>query len=651
MLERNKTKASNGPWFTLHFSVPLWPWLYLLGLAVIVICAPTQLVAQTGPAGVGTSASNILWLSAEQEMAHTGGFVSAWGDRSGNGLSAVQSTVARRPLLQQNVFNGYPALVFDNSQTDPDHLRVPDHPSLSSMSGLSAFSVFDLASGIDVGTPRCIFSKRNGVDVANAYGWFHWNGGSGTIVRQYFDINGTANRLTGTAAFGTGTTYLSSIRFAAGSTPTEMRQRLFLGNSPAGNKTITATSIAVTPADLYIGHLNGHPGTGAATSRFNGRIAEVILYNFALNETQRILVNNYLAAKYGLALSIHDLYTMDNPANGNHDHEMAGIGRISSTDQHIAAQGSAVVHIGNPTGLDNGEFLLWGHDNGILGTWNVMDHPNTLEGRWERVWRVNEVNLSGASVDVGAVDITFDLSGFNPVTADDLRLLVVANGNVLFADAVVTDGAVHIGNGQYRFAGVTALSNGSRFTLGTVDLAQTPLPVSLVSFAAEVTGPNTVDLAWSTASEQNNAYFTVERSTDMVLWEPVALVDGAGYSSTMISYRAVDGSAPGGLVYYRLFQTDGDDTTQLQGTLAVRLTAAHSIVLHPNPAQGQFHLRHDGGTIQRVVLLDAIGRVVKEVEPNNDRATVMIPDMPPGQYSVQVFSEDGKSVHRVVVTD
>src|SRR5690606_10210871 len=58
-----------------------------------------------------------------------------------------------------------------------------------------------------------------------------------------------------------------------------------------------------------------------ANEGWNGNIAEVIFYNFAISDAQRIIVNNYLAAKYGLLLGNMDLYTMDDEVNGNFDHE------------------------------------------------------------------------------------------------------------------------------------------------------------------------------------------------------------------------------------------------------------------------------------------------------------------------------------------
>jgi hypothetical protein len=95
-----------------------------------------------------------------------------------------------------------------------------------------------------------------------------------------------------------------------------------------------------------------------------GFIYEFIIYSATLNEAQRILLNNNISAQYGYSLSANDLYTMDNPANGNFDFEVAGIGQASDGSRHIDAKGSGAVRMWNPSGLANNEFLIWGH-NGL----------------------------------------------------------------------------------------------------------------------------------------------------------------------------------------------------------------------------------------------------------------------------------------------
>lgn len=83
------------------------------------------------------------------------------------------------------------------------------------------------------------------------------------------------------------------------------------------------------------------------------------------------------------------------------------------------------------------------------------------------------------------------------------------------------------------------------------------LPVELVSFDAQNEGP-AVRLTWTTATEQNNDFFTLERSSDGLYFEPFATVNGAGNSSFTIDYNHLDEDPLSGLSYYRLKQTDFD---------------------------------------------------------------------------------------------
>jgi hypothetical protein len=82
-----------------------------------------------------------------------------------------------------------------------------------------------------------------------------------------------------------------------------------------------------------------------------------------------------------------------------------------------------------------------------------------------------------------------------------------------------------------------------------------PLPIELLSFNAVCEG-NKVSLTWSTASETNNDYFTIERSDDAQTWVTVATIPGAGNSNTTLYYSAIDNQPYPDYTYYRLKQTD-----------------------------------------------------------------------------------------------
>ena len=105
----------------------------------------------------------------------------------------------------------------------------------------------------------------------------------------------------------------------------------------------------------------------------------------------------------------------------------------------------------------------------------------------------------------------------------------------------------------------------------------TPLPVELLSFTARNDGP-AVLLEWSTATEKDNAHFTVERSTDGLTFQDLLNLPGAGDSQATLHYHAHDVDPMAGTTYYRLRQTDHNGTASHSNTVAVyRSTATNGL--------------------------------------------------------------------------
>jgi hypothetical protein len=88
------------------------------------------------------------------------------------------------------------------------------------------------------------------------------------------------------------------------------------------------------------------------------------------------------------------------------------------------------------------------------------------------------------------------------------------------------------------------------------------LPVSLLNFSSQCQNRKVV-VSWSTATEENNDYFTVERSPDAVNYQPVGIVNGSGNSSTIKNYSLYDPDPFSGTSYYRLRQTDFNGVTEI----------------------------------------------------------------------------------------
>ena len=85
----------------------------------------------------------------------------------------------------------------------------------------------------------------------------------------------------------------------------------------------------------------------------------------------------------------------------------------------------------------------------------------------------------------------------------------------------------------------------------------TPLPVELLEFKA-VAYENYNYLTWSTASESNNDYFTIEETWCGVNFYSISNIKGAGNSTTKLFYEYYDYNILNGIKYYRLKQTDYD---------------------------------------------------------------------------------------------
>ena len=135
------------------------------------------------------------------------------------------------------------------------------------------------------------------------------------------------------------------------------------------------------------------------------------------------------------------------------------------------------------------------------------------------------------------------------------------------------------------------------------------LPVELLNFSAKPINDQ-VNLNWTTASETNNDYFTVQRSLDRENWEDVVKMDGAGTTELTNIYATIDTDPYRGVSYYRLLQTDFNGETTESNDVAVRFDDLANLEIYPNPAKDLFYLGGDLENVSIITLRDSRGRVV-----------------------------------------
>ena len=93
-----------------------------------------------------------------------------------------------------------------------------------------------------------------------------------------------------------------------------------------------------------------------------------------------------------------------------------------------------------------------------------------------------------------------------------------------------------------------------------------------------------VNLNWTTTTEINNDYFTIEKSKDNSEFVQVAIVDGAGNSSRSLNYSTIDESPFPSLSYYRLKQTDYDGRSTYSQSISVDFKKQkEAFMIYPNP--------------------------------------------------------------------
>ncbi len=169
------------------------------------------------------------------------------------------------------------------------------------------------------------------------------------------------------------------------------------------------------------------------------------------------------------------------------------------------------------------------------------------------------------------------------------------------------------------------------------------LPIELLSF----TGHNEVIkniLKWTTASENNNEYFSIERSKDETGFEKIGSVPGAGSSSSTLSYSFTDANPYQGINYYRLKQVDFNGNSTYSQIIALMVGQPNHLAInvYPNPASTVLNCELYSKEEEPVVIEvhDILGNVVIREEIKTVKGTnaknLDISSLAQGMYFMEI---------------
>ncbi|GAB4419986.1 MAG: hypothetical protein OHK0039_33020 [Bacteroidia bacterium] len=191
-------------------------------------------------------------------------------------------------------------------------------------------------------------------------------------------------------------------------------------------------------------------------------------------------------------------------------------------------------------------------------------------------------------------------------------------------------------------------------------LYSTPIvsfPVEFIHVEARPTDQQAVEVRWSTASEQNSAFFVVERSADGEHFQGLEQVAAAGQSQVRRDYSSLDRHPHAGRSYYRIRQVDSDGSFSYSNQVAVTIDPDRWISVSPNPtgADRRVHVSspYGFGTALHYYVIDPQGRLVARGEiPAADLRQGYPIDLSghsPGVYLLRIAHAGQQSVRKIVV--
>lgn len=207
------------------------------------------------------------------------------------------------------------------------------------------------------------------------------------------------------------------------------------------------------------------------------------------------------------------------------------------------------------------------------------------------------------------------------------------------------------------FESTSALSFSENIvTLGSTEVAN-PLPVTLLKFEGRIDG-SIASLNWKTASEINNDYFEVQRSSDGKEYIGIGKINGKGTTNVATEYFFEDRSLLKGNNYYRLKQFDFDGKSSYSNVIVLDYDGStpFNIFLYPNPTNAQninLELINPSTEYLNIRILDMTGRISLQTtisqEELESNISLKAEELKAGVYVVEVVQGTQRVTKRLVI--
>jgi len=366
------------------------------------------------------------------------------------------------------------------------------------------------------------------------------------------------------------------------------------------------------------------------------------IFTNALLTTLFILLSIYAVAQSGEYDVRFDMHSVDCNASKIYVNidvraNTAG-GEFNLADQNYRFSHNRAAVVANSVAIDSQSVT------GLIGGTSLYD-PHTLNGSIDTVVSYNVVLAGGTGVLVSTDWLTIGRISFDILDIDEcLELIWHDHSPTMFPPTFV--GEKFAGN-LFEVDEMMYLNNSN-----CPAPVCASLPIELSSFEA-TEEDCAISIDWTTASEKDNAYFLLEKSTDGETFEVIETINGQGTTSQSTSYNFIDNRASA-MNFYRLTQVDFDGKQTISNTIIVKSSCfeAGSVFtmseVYPNPVTSgpiniNFYTEIDVNDAE-IIVTDVSGRLIHRQTENialgSNNLTFESDQFAAGTYFVRVTSSD-----------
>lgn len=421
----------------------------------------------------------------------------------------------------------------------------------------------------------------------------------------------------------------------------------------------------------YTGNPNGTPSGRAAIggeaiqssevgNHFNGEIDEVSIWDTDLSQTE---IRNIMCSKLvGNETNLMAYYRFDDGAGhvvrdetGNYPAGLvnmdinsdwvisgASIGDISAYAYNVGSWGGTSVFLQSPES-DSLEVSAVTGNPECVHIYHVNQFPNTTNGSsgvGSNDQYFGVFHALGSSTTYQATHYYRENDAFQ-AGADEMGMLVYSRSNN--AGASWSSAGATLDQNAKTLT-MTALS--TEFILGNSAVV---LPIDLISFKATAITEELVEINWTTATEINTEYFSLQRSFDGTQWTEITRVQAAGNSTSEKSYKVQDQVFSAKIVYYKIIEVDRNGISTELSIDWVRFDEQkNEIRIYPNPATDYIFIQSNRKDEARVEIYHLDGRIIKSKQlTGSDRINVS--ELTSGIYNLVLYTQEQQESFKLIV--